>query len=196
MNLRDYLDTGLFLDHRITRHMVREAAEGRRLLNLFCYTGSFTVYAAAGGARETLSVDSSRNYLQWTVRNLRHNGFDDQSRHRLLRGDVMTWLRELPAEERFELAVIDPPTFSNSKDLEHDFDVQREHLELLSLALSHMNPGGLVFFSTNFRRFKFEEEALREAVASPFTLHEISRQTVPEDFRNRRIHRCWRIEVE
>jgi 23S rRNA (guanine2445-N2)-methyltransferase / 23S rRNA (guanine2069-N7)-methyltransferase len=198
VNLRDYLDTGLFLDHRTTRELVRGEARGRRFLNLFCYTGSFTVYAAEGGASETVSVDSSRNYLQWAVRNLEHNGLESPRQHRFIRGDCMTWLRELPDQERFDLAVIDPPTFSNSKDLEHDFDVQRDHLELLTLCLKHLNPGGILYFSTNFRRFKFAQEALMEAAspesAEQLSIHEISRQTVPADFRNERIHRCWRIE--
>ena len=193
VNLADYLDTGLFLDHRLTRDMVRSEAAGRRMLNLFCYTGSFSVYAAAGGARETVSVDSSRTYLDWARRNLQHNGLDPDQGHRQIRADVMSWLHDLPADEWFDLAVVDPPTFSNSKDLDHDFDVQRDHVGLLGLVLAHLSPGGLLFFSTNFRRFKFDAASLSEASAG-ITLHEISRQTVPPDFRNRRIHRCWRIE--
>lgn len=187
VNLSDYLDTGLFLDHRITRSMVRDAAEGQRFLNLFCYTGAFTVYAAAGGAASTTSVDLSGNYLDWAVENLQLNGLAGPQ-HRLVRADAEEFLADLQPDERFDLAVVDPPTFSNSKRLEHDWDVQLGHVPLLYQLIEHMAPEGVIYFSTNSRRFKLDEAALTDV-----TIREISKQTVPEDFRNKRIHRCWRL---
>lgn len=187
VNLSDYLDTGLFLDHRITRAMVRDESAGKRVLNLFGYTGSFTVYAADGGAQSTVTVDTSKTYLEWAEENLSLNGLA-ASRHRQVRADGMTYLGDLHPDNHFDLAVVDPPTFSNKKDLEHDWDIQKDHAELLTRLHRHMSPGGVVFFSTNFRRFKLADNEL-----SAYEIHEISRQTVPEDFRNRRIHRCWRM---
>jgi 23S rRNA G2069 N7-methylase RlmK/C1962 C5-methylase RlmI len=198
VNLSDYVDTGLFLDHRITRSMVRELAAGKRVLNLFCYTGAFSVYAAAGGAAETVSVDLSSTYLEWAEENLQLNGFAVGNQHQLVRADSRDFVESLsrpsavssgPNGERlFDLAVVDPPTFSNSKRLDDDWDVQRDHGPLLASLLEIMRPGGTVFFSTNSRRFKLDEAALGGA-----NVREITRQTIPEDFRNKRIHRCWRI---
>jgi len=185
VNLSDYLDTGLFLDHRITRSMVREAAAGKRFLNLFGYTGSFSVYAAAGGAASTTTVDLSNTYLAWAERNMALNGLAGPE-HRFLRDDSLDFVRG--CRDTFDLAVVDPPTFSNSKRTEEFWEVQRDHAALLNALLQRITPGGVVFFSTNFRRFKFDPEAIAGA-----TLREISRQTVPPDFRNRRIHRCWRM---
>jgi 23S rRNA (guanine2445-N2)-methyltransferase / 23S rRNA (guanine2069-N7)-methyltransferase len=191
VNLSDYLDTGLFLDHRITRQLVREAASGTNFLNLFGYTGAFSVYAAAGGATRTTTVDLSANYLDWARENLRLNGFVVGDAHRTCSQDVWTFFKHLSGRTRFDLVVIDPPTFSNSKRLEQDWDVQRDHARLLQQTLAHTTPGGVIFFSTNSRRFKLNDAALAAA-----KVREISRQTVPEDFRNQRIHRCWRIEKE
>ncbi|MCH8047188.1 MAG: bifunctional 23S rRNA (guanine(2069)-N(7))-methyltransferase RlmK/23S rRNA (guanine(2445)-N(2))-methyltransferase RlmL [Planctomycetes bacterium] len=187
VNLSDYLDTGLFLDHRITRQMVRDEAADKRFLNLFGYTGSFTVYAAAGGAKSTTTVDRSNTYLAWAEKNLMANELAG-SAHRLIRGDAMEFLAGAARGEMFDLAVVDPPTFSNRKDEQTVWDVQRDHVELLTRLLQHISPGGVIYFSTNFRRFKFAGEQLPGV-----TLREISRKTVPEDFRNQRIHRCWRI---
>lgn len=189
INLSDYLDTGLFLDHRKTRAMVQAEAEDRRVLNLFCYTGAFSVYAAAGGARDTLGVDLSGTYLDWARANLELNGFS-RDRHRLRRGDVMAVLGELNDEgERFELAVVDPPTFSNSKSMEGTFDVLRDHEELLRRVADVMVADGLVYFSTNHRHFRWEGDALEDVFAS----EEITSKTIPEDFRDRKIHRCFRL---
>jgi 23S rRNA (guanine2445-N2)-methyltransferase / 23S rRNA (guanine2069-N7)-methyltransferase len=185
VNLSDYLDTGLFLDHRITRSMVRDAAAGKRFLNLFGYTGSFTVYAAAGGAASTTTVDLSNTYLDWARRNMTLNGLTG-SEHQFVRDDGLDFVRG--CRDMFDLAVVDPPTFSNSKRTEEYWDVQRDYAALLNALLERITPGGAVFFSTNFRRFKFDPEAIQGA-----TLREISRQTVPPDFRNQRIHRCWRM---
>ena len=190
VNLSDYVDTGLFLDHRITRSMVREAAEGATFLNLFGYTGGFTVYAAAGGAARTTTVDWSHTYLDWSKRNLCLNEFESE-RHRFVRADAASYLQQLPRHETYDLAVVDPPTFSNRKGVDDHWDVQRDHVELLNELMLRMKPGGQIYFATNFRRFKLDEAAIQSA-----SIFEISRQTVPSDFRNRRVHRCWRLRRE
>ena len=187
VNLSDYIDTGLFLDHRITRSMVREGSSGKDFLNLFAYTGAFTVYAAAGGAATTTTVDWSHAYLDWARRNLALNGFDGPA-HRRVRSDAMEFLLRHPVRPSYDLAVVDPPTFSNSKRSDADWDVQRNYAPLLNHLLPLMKPGGVIYFSTNFRRFKFDPAAVPVS-----RVHEISSQTVPADFRNRRIHRCWKI---
>jgi len=191
VNLSDYLDTGLFLDHRQTRGMVRAESEGQRFLNLFCYTGSFSVYAAAGGAAETTSVDLSNTYLEWTRTNLAKNGFKDAGRHRTVRDEARAFLehRAKRGEPPFDLVVCDPPTFSRSAKSETPWDVERDHGGLLELVARNLAPGGVVYFSTNFRRFRLVEESLSKV----YTIREITRQTIPEDFRNERIHRAWRL---
>jgi 23S rRNA (guanine2445-N2)-methyltransferase / 23S rRNA (guanine2069-N7)-methyltransferase len=187
VNLADYVDTGLFLDHRITRSMVRDEAHGARFLNLFAYTGSFTVYAAAGGARQTTTVDLSRSYLDWAQDNMRLNGFTG-SEHRYVASDVGQFIANHPPGESYDLVVVDPPTYSNSKRTTQDFNVQLDSVPMLNHLLPLVRRGGVIYFSNNFRRFKFDESAIQAS-----QVHEISKQTVPEDFRNRRIHRCWRI---
>lgn len=187
LNLSDYIDTGLFLDHRQTRAMVRDEVGKRDFLNLFAYTGAFTVYAADGGARSTVSVDSSRTYLDWAARNLALNQLDGPQ-HEFVRSDARQFLRELPDSRRFDVVVVDPPTFSNRKGEPEYWSVQDDHVQLLQLVQRHLHPGGIVYFSTNFRRFKLREEEL-----VGLEVREISKQTVPEDFRNKRIHRCWRM---
>lgn len=191
VNLSDYLDTGLFLDHRLTRGMVQADAAGgeKRFLNLFGYTGSFTVYAAAGGAATTTTVDLSNTYLNWARQNMRLNGFTGPA-HQFVREDAFAFLRYRAAQRDapFDLAVVDPPTFSNSKRLAEVWDVQQHHAQLLELLLAQMAPGGKIYFSTNLRRFKFDEAALQHA-----TVREITSQTIPPDFRNKRIHRCWTL---
>lgn len=194
VNLSDYLDTGLFLDHRITRSLVRGEAEGRRMLNLFCYTGSFSVHAAAGGARETVSVDLSNTYLDWTRANLAHNGFVEADRHRTVRDDARQFLlhRARRGEPRFDLVVVDPPTFSRSAKSETPFDIERDHAELLGLVADNLAPDGVVYFSTNFRRFHLATERIAER----YFVREITARTLPEDFRDRRPHRAWRLVVK
>jgi 23S rRNA (guanine2445-N2)-methyltransferase / 23S rRNA (guanine2069-N7)-methyltransferase len=186
VNLTDYLDTGLFLDHRPTRAMLRELAGGKRFLNLFAYTGTATVHAAAGGAVATVSVDLSRTYLDWARRNLAVNGFAGRQ-HELVRADVLEWLAR--ERRRFDLIFLDPPTFSASKRMERTFDVQRDHVPLLRAAVRLLDPGGLLIFSTNSRRFRLDREALPE-----LAIEEITPRTIPRDFeRNPRIHYCWKI---
>ena len=189
VNLTDYVDTGLFLDHRNTRLMVHSEANGTRFLNLFAYTGSFTVYAADADADSTVTVDLSKNYLQWAQDNLKVNGLFGPE-HKFIDMDCMAYLeRSVAKKKKFDLIVVDPPTFSNSKRTDEDWDVQQRHVEMLNMIAQILTPGGVVYFSTNFRRFKFDEANL----VGFETIFEISRQTVPEDFRNKRIHRCWRM---
>ncbi len=191
VNLSDYIDTGLFLDHRLTRAMVREQASGKRFLNLFGYTGSFTVYAAAGGATRTVTVDLSNTYLAWAERNLRLNGFATAA-HALVRSDARAFLDDprTRADGLFDLVVVDPPTFSNSAMTDEDWTVAQGHGELLARLAPLVAKGGVVYFSNNYRRFKLDEDALR---AAGFGVREISSRTVPPEYRNRRIHRCWRL---
>ncbi len=189
VNLSDYLDTGLFLDHRQTRAMVQAEAAGKRFLNLFGYTGAFTVYAAAGGARTTTTVDLSPTYLDWARRNLQLNDLA-ADRHRFVRDDAMAFLQQRArrGEPPFKLAVVDPPTFSNSKRLTDVWDVQQHHAELLNVLLGQMAIGGKIYFSTNRHRFKLHDDAIQGA-----TIREITRQTIPPDFRSKRSHRCWTL---
>lgn len=191
VNLSDYVDTGLFLDHRSTRLLVRNDAERRHILNLFCYTGSFSVAAAVGGAASTTSVDLSNTYLDWTRRNLTANGFPDGRQHRIIRDDSRAFLehRLRRAEPLYDMAVVDPPTFSRSAKATSDWDIQRDHVALLAQVAKNLVSGGIVYFSTNFRRFKLAEKEL----STRFAIREITRQTIPEDFRNARIHRAWRL---
>jgi len=187
VNLSDYVDTGLFLDHRETRMMVCNEALGKDVLNLFAYTGAFSVYAADGGAQSTTTVDLSNNYLDWAERNMQLNGFTGDE-HSYVQSDIREYLRSLPQEELFDLAVIDPPTFSNSKSTDEDWVLQEHYPELINSVINRLRPGGVIYFSNNYRRFKFNESFIRG------DCHEITKQTIPEDFRNKRIHRCWRIE--
>jgi len=189
VNLSDYVDTGLFLDHRVTRQMVRAQSDGKSVLNLFAYTGSFTVYAVAGGASKTTTVDLSKNYLQWAQRNLELNGLY-RPEHEFIAQDCVEFVTEAVdrGARKYDLVVIDPPTYSNSKRLDEDWNVQTGHAELLDAVGKLLNPGGVIYFSTNFRKFKLYQDQL-----SAFSIEEISKHTVPEDFRNRRIHRCWRL---
>ncbi|MFK7765838.1 MAG: class I SAM-dependent methyltransferase [Mariniblastus sp.] len=189
VNLSDYVDTGLFLDHRVTRGMVRDEAKDKDFLNLFAYTGSFSAYAAAGGARSTTTVDLSKNYLNWAQKNLEANGLEGEE-HCMIASDTIEFLHTAGQEPKveFDLIVVDPPTYSNSKRTDTDWDIQSRYIELLRLVENVTREDGVVYFSTNFRRFKFDEKEFRH-----FEIREISKQTVPEDFRNRRIHRCWRM---
>jgi 23S rRNA (guanine2069-N7)-methyltransferase / 23S rRNA (guanine2445-N2)-methyltransferase len=185
VNLFDYLDTGLFLDHRPVRARIRESARGKRFLNLFCYTASASVHAAAGGARTTTSVDLSATYLEWASRNFSLNGFTGAA-HELVQADVLQWL----AHDRgaYDLIFVDPPTFSNSKRTD-DFDVQRDHVRLLTLAAARLAPGGRILFSNNARRFKLDRDALGE-----FAIRDITPETIPFDFaRDARIHSCYEL---
>ena len=192
VNFDDYLDTGLFLDHRTTRGLLRAAASGKRFLNLFAYTCTASVYAAAGGAVSTTSVDMSNTYLNWAQRNFELNGLSPE-RHGLVQADCRVWLEEAGRRrERYDLIFIDPPTFSNSKRMEGVFDVERDHPEFIEGCMRVLAPGGLVVFSTNSQRFRLDE-----SLGQRYDIRDISGKTLPRDFeRNPRIHKCFEIRVK
>lgn len=189
VNLTDYVDTGLFLDHRLTRQMIRERSGGKTVLNLFCYTGSFTVYAASGGAARSTSVDLSNTYLEWAQRNLGLNNLY-AARHELVRADVVAWLAEA-AQSRagaYDLVIADPPTFSNSKSTQADWEVGADHVKLLELIRPLLSERGEVWFSTNFRKFKLNLPAIESL---GYTARDMSSKTVPPEYRNRKVHQSW-----
>jgi 23S rRNA (cytosine1962-C5)-methyltransferase len=187
VNLTDYLDTGLFLDHRITRGMVREEAKGKKMLNLFCYTGSFSVYAAAGGAVQVDSVDLSKTYLTWAEENMALNVPVNPGIHRFIHADVKQWLDEAPAGG-YDLVVMDPPTFSNSKRMKDFLDIQRDHAELINKTLLAMTAGGTLYFSTNYRRFQLEADKIAAT-----SIKDITKATTPFDFQGKLFRWCYRI---
>ncbi|MBI5230717.1 MAG: bifunctional 23S rRNA (guanine(2069)-N(7))-methyltransferase RlmK/23S rRNA (guanine(2445)-N(2))-methyltransferase RlmL [Coriobacteriales bacterium] len=191
VNLSDYLDTGLFLDHRITRHMLREMAEGARFLNLFAYTGTASVYAAAGGAASTTTVDLSATYLAWAERNMVRNGFGGPE-HELVRADVMQWVRNAQAEgERFDLIFCDPPTFSTSKRMQETLDIQRDHVRLLRDVGGLLAEGGTLVFSTNRKGFRLDVDGV---AAAGLVARDITARTIPPDFeRHAGIHHAFEV---
>lgn len=185
VNLTDYLDTGLFLDHRITRSMVREKSHDKKVLNLFCYTGSFSVYAAAGNASEVVSVDLSNTYIDWARRNMELNGFKDE-KYMYQRGDVLQLLPRLQ-DNYFDIIILDPPTFSNSKSMKEIFDVQQMHVDLINLCLDKLRNGGELIFSTNARKFQLDREGIGGRV------QEITTATEPFDFKGKLLRWCFSI---
>ena len=192
VNFADYLDTGLFLDHRPMRLRIQREAKGQRFLNLFAYTASASIHAAKGGARSTLSVDMSNTYLDWAKRNFDLNGI--QGDHKLVRADCLQWLEQQsknPQKPQFDLIFLDPPTFSNSKKMADVFDVQTQHVDLLNQASRLLAPGGTLYFSTNFRRFRLDHEALAH-----LKIEDISASTIDADFaRDQKIHYCWKMSL-
>jgi len=191
VNLTDYLDTGLFLDHRLTRKMLGEMAKGKDFLNLFAYTGSATVHAALGGAKSTTTVDMSNTYLNWAEQNLILNDIEGKQ-HKLIQADCLQWLEK--CDRQFDLIFVDPPTFSNSKRMEDSWDVQRDHIKLMRNLKRILRPNGTIVFSNNKRGFKMDFEALDELGLSAV---EISAKTLPLDFeRNKQIHNCWIVTMK
>jgi 23S rRNA (guanine2445-N2)-methyltransferase / 23S rRNA (guanine2069-N7)-methyltransferase len=191
VNFEDYLDTGLFLDHRMTRARLRDAARGQRFLNLFGYTGTATVYAAAGGAATTTTVDMSRTYLEWAQRNLALNAFAGAA-HVFVQADCVAWLAQAERSgPRFDLIFLDPPTFSNSSRMQGVLDLQRDHNALIRAGMQLLEPGGLLVFSTNAQRFKLDE-----GLSAAYEIRDVSKATLPKDFeRNPRIHRCYELRL-
>ncbi len=188
VNLADRLDTGLFLDHRFTRARVPGEARGKRVLNLFSYTGAFTVYAAAGGAESTTSVDLSNTYLEWTARNLAVNSLEGR-RHVRVRADVLRWLADAATQKaRWDVVVLDPPPFSTSNAMRGTFDVQRDHLRMLRHALTLLAPSGKLYFSTNYRRFALDERATALG-----TFEELTPGILPPDVQRKDVLRCWEV---
>jgi len=186
VNLTDYLDTGLFLDHRPLRKTFREEAKDKRVLNLFSYTGAFSVYAADGGAAAVTTVDLSKTYLQWAQENMELNGLMNDE-HTFIQSDVMLFLKQEPTA-LYDLVFVDPPAFSNSKRLKGTWDTQRDHATMLFYILKQVKPGGVIYFSNNLRSFEPQFENLKAS-----SIKDISLQTIPEDFRNKQIHYCYRI---
>jgi 23S rRNA (guanine2445-N2)-methyltransferase / 23S rRNA (guanine2069-N7)-methyltransferase len=189
VNFDDYLDTGLFLDHRPIRLLIQKQAQGKRFLNLFAYTGSATVHAAVGGASVTTTVDMSNTYLQWAKDNLALN--TTTGRHEFIQANCVQWLAsEAKRQSRqYDLIFLDPPTFSNSKRMEDVFDIQLDYIALIEHASKLLTPTGTLYFSTNFRRFKFDLTQF-----SGLNIADITAKTIPEDFaRDQKIHYCWQI---
>ena len=187
INLSDYLDTGLFLDHRITRSLVKELAENKSVLNLFCYTGSFSVYAAAGGATEVTSVDLSNTYLDWARRNMHANNFTLDRKYKYTKADVLQLLPAINTGS-YDLIIMDPPTFSNSKMMEDVLDVQEDHVEMLNECLRILTPGGTLIFSTNLRDFQLNAEKINSS-----SIKDITAATTPFDFKGKLRRYCFQI---
>lgn len=185
VNYSDYLDTGLFLDHRPARAAIRKASAGKRVLNLFSYTGSFSVYAASGGASQIVSVDLSNTYLSWSVENFRLNGLAGTA-HQPVKSDAMEFLRQAAiAGKTWDIIIADPPTFSNSTMAKEDFDINRDWPMLLKACAEVLANDGTILFSTNSRQLKWE------AASIGLPWKDVTEFTIPRDFRNRKIHRCW-----
>lgn len=210
VNLSDYLDTGIFLDHRPARLMVRAESAGKSVLNLFCYTGAFSVHAAAGGAASVTSVDLSKTYLAWAAENMNLNGFRTEAPeaghasktrfetpYPLVHADVKAFLAGARRENKaWDLIVCDPPTFSNSKRAADTLDINRDWAELCRSCLAVLNPGGILYFSTNSQRLKFDPDLIGGAAAREGTrIEDLSDASIPEDFRNRNAHRLWKITL-
>jgi 23S rRNA (cytosine1962-C5)-methyltransferase len=188
VNLSDYLDTGLFLDHRITRQIVRELANEKRVLNLFSYTGSFTVNAAAGNAASITTVDMSKTYINWARRNLTYNKLYDDKKHFFIQEDVLQYLKNIKPDS-FDLIILDPPTFSNSKRMDDVLDIQRDHVSLINQCLKILSPHGIIIFSTNYRDFILDADKINSA-----QINDITRQTIPFDFEGKLKRKCFKIE--
>jgi 23S rRNA (cytosine1962-C5)-methyltransferase len=187
VNLTDYLDTGLFLDHRITRKMVMDKCAGKRVLNLFAYTGSFSVYAAAGKAASVTTVDLSKTYLQWAEDNFTINLLKDKSHYHFIHADVKQYLKTLQPNS-FDLVVMDPPTFSNSKRMKDFLDIQRDHVEMLNDVLTAITAGGVIYFSTNFTKFIIEADKINAT-----EIKDITKATTPFDFEGKLKRWCYKI---
>ena len=187
VNLSDYLDTGLFLDHRPVRKMIASKAKAKHFLNLFCYTATASVHAAMAGAKSTTSVDLSPTYVEWAEKNFALNGLNDY-KNRVIAEDCFSWLQA--NDKKFDLILLDPPTFSNSKRTESTLDIQKDHVDLITLAMHSLTPDGTLIFSNNYRRFKLDTDELAQ-----FNIEEISAKTIDPDFeRNNKIHQCWLVQ--
>ena len=188
VNLSDYLDTGLFLDHRLTREKVKIEARNKNVLNLFSYTGSFSVYAAAGEAMTVTTVDLSKTYLGWAQRNMELNGYRDTAKYNYIQADVLQYLNAV-SENSFELIILDPPTFSNSKRMDDILDIQRDHVKLINDCLRIAKPAGKIYFSTNYKKFILDSRSLHSSL-----IKDITKQTTPFDFEGRINRVCYVIE--
>ena len=187
VNLTDYLDTGLFLDHRITRTMMQAESNNKRVLNLFCYTGSFSVYAASADAATVTSVDLSKTYLEWAKDNFVVNRFKDEKKFHFVHADVLQYLKTL-SPNSFDLIIIDPPTFSNSKRMKDFFDVQRDHVQIINDALFALSENGIIYFSTNYSKFILDEQRIKAS-----SIKDITKATTPFDFEGKLKRFCFKI---
>ncbi|MEY4052493.1 MAG: methyltransferase domain-containing protein [Chitinophagia bacterium] len=190
VNLTDYLDSGLFLDHRITRQMVQAECKDTEFLNLFSYTGSFSVYAAAASAKTVTSVDLSKTYLAWSEENFVLNNLNNKVAYQFIHADVKQYLKTLPAN-KYDLVVMDPPTFSNSKRMKDVLDIQRDHVELINDVIRIMKPGGILYFSTNFSHFKLDAESIHTKI-----IKDITKATTPFDFDGRLKRACFKLQKQ
>ncbi len=206
VNLSDYLDTGLFFDHRPLRNFVRSSCSGKSVLNLYCYTASFSVYAAEGKARRIESVDLSNTYIDWARFNFALNDFNpDDSRYVFTKADVTGFLNQKLAEvpssdnsNRYDVIILDPPTFSNSKATRNTLDINRDWISLVSKCLNLLNPGGILYFSTNSRRLKFDADLLPSKTDSglKISVTDVTEKSLPEDYKGTKNRRCWKFKVE
>ena len=190
VNLTDYLDTGLFLDHRLTRQMVQAESKDKNFLNLFCYTSSFSVYAASAGAKSVTSVDLSKTYLAWSEEHFKLNDIQPSSAYQFIHADVKQYLKTIP-RNFYDLVVMDPPTFSNSKRMKDVLDIQRDHVELINDMLLGMKVGGVLYFSTNFTQFNLDKEGIHSK-----SIRDITRATTPFDFEGKLKRWCFKIIKE
>ena len=207
IDLTTYLDTGLFLDHRALRAAIRDKTSKKRVLNLFCYTGSFSVYAAQGNASYVESVDLSNTYLNWAKENMEMNGFDDEKRYVYTKQDCVRFLQQkavaaksgkLLPEDLYDVIILDPPTFSNSKSTQDIMDINRDWPQLVKDCLNILNPGGVLYFSSNSERLKFDAAKIppKTAAGLEFTCEDITSKTIPQDFEGKKPHRCWKLVIE
>lgn len=188
VNLEDYLDTGLFLDHRITRGMVRAESKDKRVLNLFAYTGSFSVYAAAGGAAKVTTIDMSNTYLNWAKRNMELNGFVSEDRYEFIQADVTKHIQSM--EEQYDIIILDPPTFSNSARMDNTWEVQRDHVKIINDCLKLLASGGILYFSTNFTKFVLAADQINSS-----DIKDITKATTPFDFEGKLFRKCYKMRM-
>jgi len=212
INLNSYLDNGLFFDHRPLRNIVRDTCSNKAVLNLFCYTGSFSVYAASGNAKSVESVDLSNTYLDWSKENMKHNGFTDKSKYEFTRADCIAFLQEKAVAQKaviagtadaatkakaktYDVIILDPPTFSNSKNTFNVLDINKDWAQLVKDCLNILNPGGTLYFSTNSERLKFDRAALPQATISGLTIgcDDFTAETIPNDYAGSKPHCCWKF---
>lgn len=201
LNLTSYLDTGLFFDHRPLRSVIRDNVAKKSVLNLFCYTGSFSVYAAEGNAKKVESVDLSNTYLNWAKDNMKINGFVDKNKYLFTRADCISFLEEKAiseeTEDRYDVIILDPPTFSNSKNTENVLDINRKWPELVTNCLNILSPGGTLYFSTNSERLKMDRSLVPQANKEGCTIGmtDITNESIPKDFEGSKCHRLWKFDL-
>jgi|LULL01.1.fsa_nt_gb 23S rRNA (cytosine1962-C5)-methyltransferase/23S rRNA (guanine2445-N2)-methyltransferase / 23S rRNA (guanine2069-N7)-methyltransferase len=185
INLYDYLDTGLFLDHRPLRQIIKEKAKNKNILNLFAYTGSLSVAAAIGGAKSVTTIDMSKTYLDWAQDNFQLNSLSSSNYH-FIQADILNYINQL--SHKFDIIILDPPSFSNSKRMEKSFNVQDDHPILIQKLMNHLGPNGILYFSNNFRKFKLDPKIIED-----YQVQDMSLATIPKDFRDLKIHYCYKI---